>query len=444
MTLIYKLVIQFLSMWLILCLAFPSILNACDKYEIQIEGLKKTNETWFRDYLDLEHLSDHQDVEAQRIRQKIMSTDIFIDASVQLNFQNDEFPCTGTIKVHEKWTAIPVIRGAYGGGTPLIVLGAYETNAFGRLLAIGGELRRYGAMAPGGIVYLKSPKAWKGLGLWGGEILLDRRRRDFFDDRAVVFAHADTEAWTGKFQMLRPVGYLGVSKMQVGLQLQLTEEKPTVFFEEGINADRSGNFAPDGLESINRPGPGGSIGPLVILDGLSVEGLSLEGTKIRSTGGFSKATQQHGYYSELEMFSYVRLDHDFNLAFHMFAANTNQNSVGSIYYLGGFDSIRGLPDGIHYGNRAAYLNFETRWIAKKYEYAHIQPVLFCDSGSVWLNQSRPSEGQETSIGSGVRIAVPQIYRFIVRLDYGVSIGKTKSRGFSVGLNQFFQPYKLTF
>jgi hypothetical protein len=61
-----------------------------------------------------------------------------------------------------------------------------------------------------------------------------------------------------------------------------------------------------------------------------------------------------------------------------------------------------------------------------------------------MNDHDPQQGRETSVGGGFRIAVPQIYRFVVRVDYGKSIGRSSSQGFSIGLNQFFQPYKMVF
>jgi hypothetical protein len=67
-----------------------------------------------------------------------------------------------------------------------------------------------------------------------------------------------------------------------------------------------------------------------------------------------------------------------------------------------------------------------------------------DSGSAWMRGGKFSDGRETSFGGGIRIAIPQIYRFVIRIDYGMSLGSTKSRGLSIGLNQFFQPYKLVF
>ena len=53
--------------------------------------------------------------------------------------------CDLAIDVTEKWTTIPVARAVYGGGTPLYVLGSYDTHVAGKLYALGAEMRRYGA-----------------------------------------------------------------------------------------------------------------------------------------------------------------------------------------------------------------------------------------------------------------------------------------------------------
>jgi outer membrane protein assembly factor BamA len=193
-----------------------------------------------------------------------------------------------------------------------------------------------------------------------------------------------------------------------------------------------------------KSGYGGLFAPMMAFDNMRVEGLSSHGLKFKLSSGLSKSMGRSGGFSELEAFGFYALSTDFNFASHLYGATTSQNSVGSLYYLGGFDSVRGLPDGIKYGNKILYGNFEARIIAARFHYAHIQPVVFYDSGSAWMNDHDPLRGRETSVGAGVRIAIPQIYRFVVRVDYGKSVGSTRSQGLSIGLNQFFQPYKMVF
>jgi outer membrane protein assembly factor BamA len=412
---------------------------ACTGVTFELSGFGQTNEGWVREYLELDSVVTEPSAEKlESIRQKLMTTDIFTSVTIAQK-TNANSSCTILLEVTEKITTIPVFRGEYGGGTPLAVLGGYSFNTFGRLFAVGGEIRRYGIMAPGAFLFFKSPRAWNGRGRWGVELWLDRRIRPFYDDAGQRFGNAKSEAWTAKMQWLYPVA----EGWQAGFQAQGLRERPTVF-ELDRNYQGTQKTAPKDLYFDPKGGSGGVIGPMLAHDGLEVDGLNLSGLKFTLTAGRTQAANRQGVSAEGELFAFARLPQDVNLASRIFTAKSNQNSLGTVFYLGGFGSIRGLPDGVHYGNSAVIGNFEARIIAAKFKYAHLQPALFLDTGSAWMDDKAPSQNRETSFGGGVRISVPQVLRLVLRIDYGQSVGHTKSSGFSLGINQFFQPQKLVF
>lgn len=417
--------------------------SVCRHVDFEFEGLDRSDESWLRDYLelDLRKIRDKDDLNPLVV--KMMTTDIFESVEASFNKANDG-DCEVTFQIKEKWTRIPVVRGAYGGGTPLLILGGYETNAFGQLLALGGELRRYGDMPPGAFFFFKSPRAWRGYGLWGGEVWLDRRRRAFYDSEGVEYGHADSESLLGKFRWLYPIfkGSNGGS-YQAGFHAQIMRENPSKFFLTK-NTSNDSQEKPNGLTVNSDSGMGAVFGPMIAYDNLAVFGLNMSGLKANMATGMDKSSDKVGTFIEGEFFGYLLLADDFNLAGRVFTGSTTKKTLGSVYYLGGFDSVRGLPDGIHFGNKTVYGNFEARVVTGKFKYAHLQSAIFMDTGSAWLDGDNPYEKRETSFGCGIRIAIPQVYRLVLRVDYGVSIGHTKSRGFSIGLNQFFQPYKLVF
>ncbi len=423
------------SLWLV---ASPSAM-ACSGVTFELSGFGRTNESWVREYLELDSVGTEPSAEKlESIRQKLMTTDIFTSVTIAQKI-NADTSCTILLEATEKLTTIPVFRGEYGGGTPLAVLGGYSFNTFGRLFAVGGEIRRYGNMAPGAFLFFKSPRAWNGRGRWGAELWLDRRIRPFFDDAGQRYGDAKSEAWTAKMQWLYPVA----EGWQAGFQAQALRERPTVF-ELDANYQGPAKTAPKDLFFDSKGGGGGVLGPMLAHDGLMVEGLNLSGLKFTLTAGRTQAANRQGLSAEGELFAFARLPQDVNLASRIFTAKSNQNSLGTVFYLGGFDSIRGLPDGLHYGNSAAIGNFEARIIAAKFKYAHLQPALFLDTGSAWMEGENLSQNRETSFGGGLRISVPQVLRLILRVDYGWSVGHTKSSGLNIGINQFFQPQKLVF
>ena len=132
---------------------------------------------------------------------------------------------------------------------------------------------------------------------------------------------------------------------------------------------------------------------------------------------------------------------ELNLALHTFAARKGSQSLSSLYYLGGFESIRGIVDGAVFGNQAAYGNAELRYLFYRFPYLWLQSAVFVDAGAAGFSSQELAANMQASTGFGVRLAVPQIYRLMLRVDVAFSLNKPGEFGFSAGLNQLFQPYR---
>jgi hypothetical protein len=420
----------------------------CRGTDLRILGAKRTQEIWLRDYLNLNLPADVTQNQLDQIRTKILTTDIYSDAKAEVEkFSPSGQDCTINVTISEKWTTIPVIRGAYGGGTPLLVVGGYETNAGGTLKLLGAEMRRYGNRPPGFYSFLKSPKAWRGEGSVGGELWLDRRRRAFYqliEDRPETTGYADSEAWTIKFQILAPSQNFLPQHWQWGLHSELIREKPSVFLDRDMAEQKS--LSPDHLTLLDEDEWAATAMPMLVYDHVAIDTMKLIGEKFMLRAGGQK-TSGHSNPSnaaEAEMFSYRPLVSDLDLALHGFAGHQSRDSLRAVYFTGGFDSIRGLPDGIQYGTTTYVGNAELRWQTFKYKYLHLQNAVFYDVGTAFKTTSEALDHRDTSVGFGFRFAVPQVYRLLIRIDFGKSIGRTKSQGLSIGLGQFFHPVRLTF
>jgi hypothetical protein len=417
--------------------------HACEFDELVFIGVNRTDKSWLQDYLEIPTFPVHESkVDLPTLQKKIMTTDVFVDAQVQKKEKSNN-SCALEISITEKWTTIPVIRGAYGGGTPLVILGGYETHAGGRLYSLGGEVRRYGNRPPGFFLFAKSPRAWRGKGSYGSEIWLDRRRRTFFDSDGKAVSYADSEAFTMKVQLLLPSELLmdESSHWQFGAQVDLIHENPTVFTD--VKGIETPSLQPDDVVISESPLFTASIMPLLVYDNIDVNKIQMDGPRLLLKTGAQITSKTRSSTSEVEFFGY-HSEGNLNLAVHAFGATQGDQSLKNLYFLGGFDSVRGLPDGIHYGNKIAYANSELRWLAMESKYLHMQTAAFADHGTAFTNSEHALESRETSVGFGVRLSVPQVYRLLLRIDYGWSVGSIKSQGLSIGLGQFFQPYKFVF
>lgn len=415
----------------------------CTVDHAEIRGLSRTDPQWLSDYLGLSFPLQMNIDDAVAVRGRIMTTDVYTAASVSLEHVS-QTECSLSIEVVEKWTTIPVIRGAYGGGTPLVVVGGYETHAQGKLYLLGLEARRYGSRPPGLFAFAKSPRAWRGRGSFGSELWLDRRRRAFFDSEGQINAYADSEAWVGKFQWLYPLSLWNsnFSDLQGGIHAELTRESPSTFNDR--NLERNEELKPTDLSTPHSYQWTATLMPMIAHDKITVDAISLDGSRTTLKMGGQVAENARSGAAEFETFAYHRYASVVNLAVHGFAGTQGSDSLKNVYFLGGFDSVRGLPDGIHYGTRMMYGNAELRYLALRANYLELQTAAFVDHGTAFSKPEDFRENRETALGVGLRFSVPQIYRLLVRIDYGWSVGHTKSQGLSIGLGQFFQPYKLTF
>jgi outer membrane protein assembly factor BamA len=421
----------------------------CVVSQMNVLGANRTDQHWIIDYLNVDLPVESDQIDTVDLRQKLMTTDIFtaVDVSVK-EHPHDKNKCSLIVELSEKWTFIPVVRGAYGGGTPLSVLGAYETNALGQNKLIGGEMQRYGNMPPGFLLYAKSPHAWRGKGSYGGEFYLERRRRAFFDHEGTLASYADSEANTAKFRLLLPmqIHFLPQSiagHLQLGLHAEVRLERPTQLKDKDLQplASRVVN----GLTMTDQNERSLLMAPMVVYDDVNVQLLEEDGLRVTSKIGVQHMeSHAPSTASETEIFAYRIMGGGLNFAGHLFYGDQNRKTIRNVYFLGGFDSVRGLPDGIHFGTKILFANFEARQMTAKFNRLHIQSAIFADMGSASDVRHALSLRQETSVGVGVRLSVPQVYRLMLRVDYAKSIGRTKGQGFSVGLGQFFQPYKLVY
>jgi outer membrane protein assembly factor BamA len=142
----------------------------------------------------------------------------------------------------------------------------------------------------------------------------------------------------------------------------------------------------------------------------------------------------------MDLFAYKMMGLDTNLAAHAFVGMSSLNTSQSRYYLGGFESVRGLPDGYMQGTRAAYGSLEARQIVFRAHRLWIQTVAFTDVGMARDPGDVPQYGPRSAAGVGVRFSVPQINRMMFRFDYAWSLDGSGQKGLTAGMGQFFDPF----
>jgi hypothetical protein len=184
-----------------------------------------------------------------------------------------------------------------------------------------------------------------------------------------------------------------------------------------------------------------------VYDNIQVEGVWMDGIRSGFKPGLilSESVPPQGWF-QWEGFRYTILPYHLNLALHG-VVQLSHTEVPLFYaFLGGFDSIRGLADGVLWGNKALWLNAELRHLSGRFTYLDIQTVVFTDTGVAgftWphLSALGTTLGSHVTVGGGLRFIIPQVNRFIWRMDWAQNLHNPHICGVSMGFNHLFQPYR---
>ena len=94
------------------------------------------------------------------------------------------------------------------------------------------------------------------------------------------------------------------------------------------------------------------------------------------------------------------------------------------------------------GPLAAYANMEFRSQIFASNRLKLAGFAFSDVGIAGKDYEDAGRGVFQSAGVGFHVAIPKVDRLVLRVDYGWGWSeKIQTPGISLGLNQFFQPYK---
>jgi hypothetical protein len=394
--------------------------------EFRFKGLEKTNESWIRQYLSLDEERSYTDLELEEMKSKLLTTGVFVSVDVERDGN------VVNVSLAEKWTTIPVARGEFGGGTPLRVLGIYDIHTFGRLISAGAELRQYGSSDPGFVTWVKSPRFIDGRYTLGVELWKDIRRRYIYDDDRRLLGEVEERSRRMRFQYLGPLSALNLfpdrQGWQIGMDAHIIKAAPT-----GFEPKFEGAKSPFLLE--NQDKLKSKVFLTTVYDDILVNQYDLGG--MRNIFCFGKDSTDSLIW-DIESFAY-QLRGKWNLSSHFYAQNRVGKDFTSQRFLGGFDGVRGTLDGMQVGPKSWQLNQEAKLNVLRTGNLWLMGASFFDIGKASENWT-PTHPL-SSLGLGIRIASPKVYRLMLRIDHGWAIDGSKQKGFSIGLNDFFQPYR---
>ena len=413
---------------------------------LKLIGLNRTDPKWLEGYIDYRFPADVSEQELIDLRSRLVTTSAFTSVQVAV-VPDTQAPGQQLlqVEVHERWTMIPVVRGAYGGGTPLKVLGLYEIHALGRLLTLGAETRQYGNAPPGFILYGRDPRGDSDRYYLGGEVWREFRRRQAIDRGGTVVGALSTNMTLSRIRLLVPLktdeGERDRDRAhhwKVGGEAETVQEAPSVFDPDVTKT--TSRVPPPGIALNTSKRFSFKLLPTLLYDSIAVNHIEYDGLRAKLRLGPIVSSGHTYSFVEGEADYYRIIGGSWNLAIRAVVGQSSFSSLQSEYFLGGLDTIRGLPDGAIFGTHAAFSNMELRYIALKAQHLWLQTAAFVDAGGAGANWSDGRDSARSTAGVGLRFAVPQVYRLMLRVDYAWSLTGPHRQGLTAGINQFFDPY----
>lgn len=403
-------------------------------HKIEVRGNKRTDPKIILNEGELFEGRVYTEAQLKEARARILNLEIFaeVDLKIQSNKGSEEQLLI--VEVNERWTTIPIVKVSSGGGVSEVIAGIYDANLFGKYIEAGGQLQRLGERNSG-VVWSKFPRLTNKLQLdtqfWQTSRI--RVKYDQEDPEPIV---------NNGFTQIRTRAYLALSyRLEYdkifGIFYEYNEDRfeNDLNFQDLIDTDFSN-------ESVSLP-----VETQFHFIGLNFVLGRVDRYREFFSGHRASGNVRYGFSeNEIENFGalslkfeyYKRFKKDFNFASRtQYDSNDNSQNIQYLIYHGGFDSIRGFKDNRFSGNTTLALNNEIRYSFWREDLFTIQGVSFLDYVMVSNGPDSLTQQEAASVGVGARLFLPNLFRFVVRLDFAKAIIKEDDESINFGFQQFF-------
>ncbi|MFN8943386.1 MAG: BamA/TamA family outer membrane protein [Pseudobdellovibrionaceae bacterium] len=396
------------------------------KPTLDISGNQKTKSEVIQREFELAIQNQEQDL-LQSFEKRLKRMQIFSSIQIQKKNTDDYF-----LQVEEKWTTIPIVKIATGGGVVQTTLGVYDPNLFGSFIESGAQYEQLGSEGSG-VFWLKNPRFLNRDQLLDFQYWNTKRLRLKYDQTDI-----DPKEKQG-FILKRERFYLG---FEPRLGLNTT-------FRISLDQSRDEFNESDLSDDLRRKFRGQKRPPDVDVTqvGLGIDWGALdwnvhlmEGTKISVLVKYHWVKNQVAdpfYQSEVSFIYASMINQEINFAQRFLVGTTDTDLLQYWNYFGGLDRIRGFIDNRFSGRHYFLSNSELRRTMMEKSSWITQGTVFTDLLSAVEKTNDIDRISSGSMGLGVRIIFPKIYRAVLRFDYAKPLIKSDNQNLSFGLQQFF-------
>ncbi|MDH5693628.1 MAG: BamA/TamA family outer membrane protein, partial [Gammaproteobacteria bacterium] len=362
--------------------------------------------------------------------QNLKNLELFSEVRPYLELQADKSVHI-RFELAEKWTTIPYLSYAEGGGTVHIRGGAYDINVFGKYIELGAEYESLNGTGSGFLWY-RNPR--------------------LFNQRLNLLVVAGTHARPRKiykegveqyrFGQEQEEGYFILKKefsrdFTLGLSYRISSD---MFSDLKPDKEEAGRFSEQ--LNYNERYEAQSYTFIAAYGKLDFDSFLVKGREYRLDIVSSRSDTGNLNYTQFiseNKFFYPLRWHS-NLASRLIVSTIDTNSLFRNNYVGGLTHVRGYYDGQFLGSSYWLANLEYRVPSMNNSWVVLQHIFFVDVAQVrdrFRELDLSGEQTYSSVGLGIRFIIPKIYRFNGRLDIAFPNSKTGASGISIGAQQFF-------
>lgn len=398
--------------------------------KLEIEGLSKTKRNVIETELGFREGDRITDAVLEEGITRLRNTNLFVNIKSEVT--GDESSKVIRLHLEDRWTTIPIAKFSSGGGVTQLILGVYDPNIAGRYLEAGAQYERLGG-TDSGVLWLRDRRLWDTYFYLDFQYWSINRLRTKYIQEAL-----DPEIKAG-FLHKREKLYFGLiydfgKWLRAGFSFeQHTDEFSDQYVSDEVKEERIDDSIPPDTK-FNLYGIHAEFGRLdynnYLVDGLS---MMLDWRRALSEESFAKDFNQYDF--NVTYFKTLPGNITFGQRFKVGVTNTN--TIQYWYYLGGLDSVRGFADNRFAGRDMWLSNTELRYPFYDSENIVLQAVGFYDAVATAEKQEDLNAATGASIGGGIRVIAPKIYRLVGRLDFASPLVRRDEKSVSFGVQQFF-------
>ncbi len=409
--------------YLITLLSSFSYASVCKEYsKLEILGLNTTQRHVINTELDLPDSSCVMPEEIERAVQRLRNTQIVRNVSWEILGESL------IIKLEEKWPLIPILKFGGISGSNFYTLGAYDPNVFGEYIELGGQYENLNGHSSF-VAWTRDPQFLGKRNVFVGFDVWNTMRQRVFYDRE--------QNELGGFSLTQ-------QRLNSSLEYELKDSLALTLNVEYLKNTTDESSLPTSLKNKN-------IANAYLVNSESQHAIASSGFKLgeiliqeeRSSGEKLELLYSHAIPLDKASHNWNRLTLTAtyfkllalrsNLALRLSYGVLDSTNFESLFYLGAFESVRGLFDAQIKTKHHSLVNVEYRIPSFQSDTFILQHVIFSDNLLYDLSSNTKSV---VAAGAGLRFIFPKIYRFNLRLDYGFAFGDATGSGLSFGLQQF--------